>query len=147
MTDVEGFPLEIVVHPAPAQYRDGAPGFVQGVLAKAPGITRIWADSGYASPRLAKALQDLDISADIEIVRKVKESKGFEALPRRWVVERTFSWTGRCRHLSRDYERTLASAQGGGDAGGLPVSDASDCLCNRGKRNGISTIATYDSNS
>ncbi|MCY4249745.1 MAG: transposase, partial [Rhodobacteraceae bacterium] len=68
----------------------------------------------------------------------------FEALPQRWVVERTFVWMGRCRLLSRDYQRTLASAQGGG-AGNLPVPDAPDCPFDRGNRNGISTIVTYDS--
>ncbi len=37
--------------------------------------------------------------------------KGFRVLPRRWVVERTFSWLGRCRRLARDYERKTAHAE------------------------------------
>ncbi|MCY4100726.1 MAG: IS5 family transposase [Rhodobacteraceae bacterium] len=112
VTDVEGSPVEIVVHPASVQDRDGAPGVVQGALAKAPGITMIWADGGYAGPKLEKALKELDIGADIEIVRKAKEGKDFEVLPRRWVVERTFAWMGRCRRLSKDYERTIAGSEG-----------------------------------
>ena len=40
----------------------------------------------------------------VEVVAKPKEQKGFAVLPRRWVVERTFAWLGRCRRLSKDYE-------------------------------------------
>jgi len=38
-------------------------------------------------------------------------TKGFEVLPRRWVVERTFAWLGRCRRLAKDWEKTIASAE------------------------------------
>ncbi|TGT92815.1 IS5/IS1182 family transposase, partial [bacterium M00.F.Ca.ET.163.01.1.1] len=38
-------------------------------------------------------------------------AKGFEVLPRRWVVERTFAWLGRCRRLAKDFEATIASAE------------------------------------
>ncbi len=112
VTDVEGFPVGIVVHPASVQDRDGASGVVQGVLAKAPGITRLRADGGHAGPRLEKALKEPDAGVDLDIVRKARDGKGFEVLPRRWVVERTFAWMGRCRHLSRDHERTMASSEG-----------------------------------
>lgn len=37
--------------------------------------------------------------------------KGFQVLPRRWVVERTFGWLTRCRRLARDYERKTAHAE------------------------------------
>ncbi len=38
-------------------------------------------------------------------------SGGFEVLPRRWVVERTFSWLGRHRRLSKDYERKVQTSE------------------------------------
>jgi putative transposase len=37
--------------------------------------------------------------------------RGYVALPRRWVVERTFSWLGQNRRMSKDYERLCASAE------------------------------------
>ncbi len=43
----------------------------------------------------------------IEIIRRRDGAKGFEVLPRRWVVERTFGWMTRWRRLVRDYERRI----------------------------------------
>jgi transposase len=40
----------------------------------------------------------------------VRQAKGFEVLPRRWVVERTFAWLNQSRHLAKDFEQTIASA-------------------------------------
>ena len=37
--------------------------------------------------------------------------KGFEVLPRRWVVERTFGWMTRWRRLVRDYEARIDVSQ------------------------------------
>ena len=45
----------------------------------------------------------------VEIVKRPDDSSGFIVLPRRWVVERTFSWFGRNRRLAKDYEN-LADA-------------------------------------
>jgi transposase len=48
----------------------------------------------------------------LEIVKRSDDTKGFVVLPRRWVVERTFSWFGRNRRLAKDYENlaeTLAA--------------------------------------
>ena len=47
-----------------------------------------------------------------EVVEKKKTGKGFQVLPRRWVVERTFAWLDRSRHLSKDYERKTPSSEG-----------------------------------
>ena len=40
----------------------------------------------------------------LEIVKRSDDLKGFIVLPRRWVVERTFSWFGRNRRIAKNYE-------------------------------------------
>lgn len=47
----------------------------------------------------------------LEVVRKRDGAEGFEVLPRRWVVERTFAWLGRQRRLSKDYERKVQTSE------------------------------------
>jgi len=47
----------------------------------------------------------------IEIIKRSDTAKGFEVLPRRWVVERTFAWLGRSRRLAKDGEKSIASAE------------------------------------
>ena len=110
VVDVEGLPIEIAVHPASVQDRDGAPAVILRVLEKAPQIRKIWADGGYQGEKLASALKKLGIGSDLEIVKKPKDVKGFTVLYRRWVVERTFAWMSRCRRLAKDCERSLESS-------------------------------------
>lgn len=47
----------------------------------------------------------------LQIVKRTDKAKGFEVLPRCWVVERTFAWLGRCRRLAKDREKSIASAE------------------------------------
>ncbi len=108
--DVEGIPIEIQVHTADVQDRDGAPDVIFAMLEKVPTVTRLWADGGYQGPKLEQALAEPAMGNLIEIVEKPKGLKKFTVLYRRWVVERTFARMSRCRRLAKDFERTLATS-------------------------------------
>jgi transposase len=47
----------------------------------------------------------------LQLVRKTVNQRGFQVLPHRWVVERTFGWLVRHRRLARDYERLTESSE------------------------------------
>ncbi len=67
----------------------------------------IFADGGYRGDLVQWVTDHLD--ATLEIVLKVEGQKGFQVLPKRWVVERTFAWISRHRRLARDYERLTST--------------------------------------
>jgi len=104
LVDVMGLLLVVLVHKASIQERAGAKSLLQ--RAKQKGFARlrlIWADGGYHGQPMIDWVFDL-AGWIFEIVKRSDNIKGFQLLPRRWVVERTFSWLGRYRRLSKDYE-------------------------------------------
>jgi len=105
MVDIEGRALELQVHPADVQDRDGAIPLLQQSRHRHPSVEIAFADSAYNSDRVANATE-----ITIEIVTKIADQKGFVVLPRRWVVERTFAWLNRNRRLAKDFEATIRSA-------------------------------------
>ncbi len=70
-----------------------------------PWVKHLFADGAYDRLKLMDKAAYLEFV--IEIVRRRDGQKGFEVLPRRWVVERTFGWMIRWRRLVRDYERRI----------------------------------------
>ncbi len=74
-----------------------------------PTISLVWADGGYAG-QLVGWLKGW-CGWVLEIVRKLESQVGFQLLPRRWVVERTFAWLGHCRRLSKDYEEFIENSE------------------------------------
>lgn len=109
VTDTLGFMLFIIVHAASIQDRDGAPDVLKGLRHRFPWLRHIFADSAYGGDKLMLALAGHG-TWTFEVIRRSEAAKGFEVLPRRWVVERTFAWLGRCRRLAKDWERTLQSS-------------------------------------
>jgi putative transposase len=101
--------LALVVHPANIQDRDGAKLVLEKLKTQGPfsRLKRIWADSGYAGEPISWVKQFGPWT--LEIVKK--PAAGFAVLPKRWIVERTLSWLGKYRRLSKDYETLTASSE------------------------------------
>jgi putative transposase len=111
VVDTVGNLLEVVVHAANIQDRDGARLVLQKLTAPTrTAIKRIWADGGYRGGLIDWVREHLE--AVLEIVERDPALKYFQVLPRRWVVERTFAWFGRYRRLSKDYEHCTRSGEG-----------------------------------
>jgi len=110
VVDALGNLIEVVVHAANIQDRDGAMLVLYKLSATVRAhIQKIWADGGYAGQLVEWVRENLN--SVLEIVEKEPNQKGFRVLPRRWVVERTFAWFGRYRRLSKDYERNPACSE------------------------------------
>jgi putative transposase len=97
--------IAVVVHAANIQDRDGAKLLLGLIQEKFHRLQLIWADGGYRGKllRWVSALRPTN-PLKLEIIKRNDQIKGFQVLPRRWVVERTFGWLGRQRRLSKDYE-------------------------------------------
>lgn len=109
LVDTLGLILTVVVHAASVQDRDGAKLVLERVKGSPPSLRLIWADGAYAGQ-----LVDWVKTARgqvLEIIQRTDDVTGFQVLPRRWVVERTFAWLGKYRRLSKDYEHLPESSE------------------------------------
>lgn len=109
LVDTLGLLLAVIVHGANIQDRDGAVPLVKSIRHLYPWLRHLFADGAYAGGKLKAALTKLG-KWSIEIVSRSKTAKGFQVLPRRWVVERTLAWLCRNRRLAKDFEETVESA-------------------------------------
>lgn len=109
VTDTQGLLLAVLVHPANLQDVHGAVPLLRSLRQRSPGLRHIFADRVYRGPQLLNALADC-APWHIHIVQRPPGVKGFQLLPRRWVVERTFAWLSQCRRLAKDFEATIKSA-------------------------------------
>ena len=99
-----GLLLSVVVLPAEIQDRDGAFELLRWARRRFPFIERIFADGGYQGETMALVVESTG-PWTLRVVKRSDRTKGFEVLPKRWIVERTFAWINRNRRLARDFER------------------------------------------
>ena len=110
LVDTLGLLCGLVVHAGHLSERAGA----ELVFARAQAgrhldrLERVWCDGGYEGFVQWAAAQGSFVA---EMVERPAGSRGFVALPRRWIVERTLAWLGRCRRLVRDYEYLPESSE------------------------------------
>ena len=107
VTDTIGLLLVVMVSAASVQDHDGGSGILGLLHGSLASVGLVYADGGYQGRLVALAKNAWGIV--LEIIHKPADQQGFAVLPRRWVVERTFSWLLRWRRIVRDYERLPAS--------------------------------------
>jgi putative transposase len=129
LVDTEGFLLKAKVHAASVFDRDGIKVLLEGARERFPRLSHLWLDAGYNGKGKGKDWVEKTLGLAAEIVRHPPKPRyvwapegeepdwddlrargllpepGFKVLPRRWVVERSFAWTGQNRRMSKDYER------------------------------------------
>jgi transposase len=113
LVDTGGLLLHRVVHSAGVQDRAGAKLVLHDLHVRFPDVGLIWVDGGYANV-VDTGLLDWarrEERVELVVVPRNADVRGFQMLPRRWVVERTFGWLARCRRLARDYERKTTHAE------------------------------------
>jgi putative transposase len=124
LVDTQGFFLAVVVHAASIPDRKGGQWVLEEAAGDAyPRLQHIWADQGYTGTLVRWAEQEQGWRVQVvypedrqlkryapDVLDDLGYESGFKVIPKRWIVERTFSWIGRQRRLSKDYER-LASTE------------------------------------
>ena len=103
-----GLLLTAIIHPANVQDRDGVVPLLRAARRLFPFVTVIFADGAYQGETTAEAVARTG-RWRLEIVKR-SDSAGFVPLPKRWIVERTFAWLGRCRRLAKDCENLAVNA-------------------------------------
>ncbi len=98
LVDTLGLILKAEVHSAGIQDCDGAALVFDRLMNRFPFIEKICGDGGYQGPRVRASSP-----RPVEIIKR--NQAGFEILPKRWIVERTFAWLGINRRLAKDFER------------------------------------------
>jgi len=109
LVDTLGLVLTATVTPANVQDRDGARQLLKRLPGSCKCMRKIWVDAAYRGKLLDWVVDKFKFHLDV--VAKEKDQCGFQVLPRRWVVERTFGWLNCQRRLSKDYERLTETSE------------------------------------
>lgn len=109
--DTLGHLLALHVTPANQQDREQVAKLARAVQqVTGSSVELAYVDQGYTGEEAREAARNKGI--ELEVVKLPEAKKGFVLLPRRWVVERSFAWSGRFRRLARDYERLASTLAG-----------------------------------
>ncbi len=137
LVDTEGLVLKAKVHSAKVPDQDGLKLLLDSARTAVSHLKHLWLDAGYEGRGKRWVEEVLDLSVEIvrrppkpipeEVARtwaqewakegkeidwqKLMPPRGFVVLPRRWVVEHTFSWLDQNRRMSKDYERLCSSSE------------------------------------
>jgi putative transposase len=109
ITDTNGLLLTVEIHAA--NENDGKAAFrvIKSLGGHFERMKKIHADGGYRG-ELAEHVKN-DLGWDMEITSRSDKSTGFKPLPKRWIVERTFSWLENFRRLAKDYEYKVSTSE------------------------------------
>jgi putative transposase len=139
LVDTEGFVLKAKIHSAKVMDWDGIKTLLRKADEQFPRLSQLWLDAGYRGEDKGKDWVEKTLGWSVDLVERQRKTapkevlmrwaeecakegmkvdwenllppKGFQVLPRRWVVERTFSWIDQNRRMSKDYERLCASGE------------------------------------
>ena len=104
LVDTLGLLLAVVVTSAGVQDYHGAKPVLEGLKDRCPRLKVVWADGIDEKQWLIDWVRT-ECGWELVITKRSDQEKGFKVVAKRWVVERTFSWLGRYRRLSKDYEK------------------------------------------
>jgi putative transposase len=102
--------LKVIVTGANIGDREGAKRLIEPLHEQLPRMKKLWVDGGYDGQPFAEWVLE-QAGWTVEVVSRPEGSAGFQVLPRRWVVERTFAWICKFRRLSKDYEYLVESSE------------------------------------
>jgi transposase len=106
--DTLGLMVGLAVTPGDIQDRNMVAPLLKVARKMFPSLARAIADGGYQGKATANEVR-AEAKIPLQIVKRSDTAKGFVVLPKRWIVERTFGWLGRCRRLAKDFENLSRS--------------------------------------